>query len=185
MDFLNSSWPFIVGFILQGEIAMVLWFLEFANYPQFWIYISSICAAFSFLAFQVNFLIGKSAPKILQRLSLQKVENFLQKYRIASFHWMIILFSRFLYGFRTPIAIWFGLQRYSTSYFVIFNLLGTFIWIGVFFLLFYLFREVALAYLQNYLHQLYYVYLIVISMVILYKVIRWGYILYYRKVHNS
>ncbi len=173
MEFLETSWPFILGFIVQGEVMMILWFLKFAGEPSLWVYIGAICAILSFMAFQLDYLIGRLAPHFLQRFNLEKADRFLTQNKLLKYEWILILMIRFLFGVRNPIAIWLGVQNYSSARFITFNFLGVLIWIGFWFWVFYVFREMTPVYFQNYGSILNYVSFGIIGSIILFKLIKW------------
>ncbi|MEJ2637823.1 MAG: hypothetical protein P8184_21375 [Calditrichia bacterium] len=85
------------------------------------------------------------------------------------FRWLVVLSMRFLYGIRNLTALWLGTQKYPSLRYLLLNLIGGLIWISIWFLIFFLFRTLALQYYQSYIHTIRYLYLAALGVFLLWK----------------
>ncbi|RMH80521.1 MAG: hypothetical protein D6681_18580 [Calditrichaeota bacterium] len=169
-DFLKLSWPFIIGFAVQGESTLVVWCLTFADRPSFWPGIAAWCVTLSFISFQGYYLAGRISPVLLRRIGLRRVERFLTSHGRLRHYWLLVLLMRFLYGLRNPIAIWLGAQNYPAGRFALFNLLGDLIWIAVWMGGIYWMQWLVPVYFARYVRLLRYGYFGALILILLYQV---------------
>ena len=153
--------PFIIGFIVQGEPALFLWLLYFSNQSVNWWLICAIAVVLSNLSFLTFYFIGFFANKsiTLQKFIKRITEKLPQKDLNLS-QLLLILFLRFLFGIRNPISILFGLRKYNVKKFVLYNFLGSIIWISTWFSLFYIIRSGIQKFIIGYREFLYSLYII-------------------------
>lgn len=115
-----------IGIIFQGEIALVgSGHLIYAGSAKFW-FVILIATLLSVINGELFFIASKiglklSSPNFKDKIS--RVGKLTQKYKA----WLL-LFSRFMYGFRNLIPIAFGLSGIRHLEFSIFNFLGALLW---------------------------------------------------------
>lgn len=172
MDFLQHSWLFIAGFILQGESALIFWLLSFAGQPTAWPLILSIAGALSFFSFEFYFYLGRAGDSLLRKPPLRALGGRVNRLPNFSRPAPVILTMRFLYGIRNIIALWLGIRRYRAARFALLNLTGDALWLGVWFMIFYLFRAAAGNFLVTYQNILLLIYLFLIGGILLWQFIR-------------
>jgi membrane protein DedA with SNARE-associated domain len=115
-----------IGIIFQGEVALIgSGHLIYVGTAKFWLVVL-IATLLSTINGEFFFIASKIGLKLFQtnfKDKISKVGNLIQKYKT-----FLLLFSRFIYGFRNIIPIAFGLSEIRHLEFSIFNFAGAFIW---------------------------------------------------------
>ena len=153
---LKQALPFIIGFFIHGESALFLWLLFSANRPAYWIWISGFAVLASNLSFLFYYLIGFFSFRLVGRF--HAMERIIKRVPDAKLNVQsppVLLLLRFLVGVRNPIAVYLGIRKFSPSKFVIYNFLGSLLWIVVWFGLFYFVRNEIYGLLIRYRNILY------------------------------
>jgi membrane-associated protein len=165
---LHDILPFLIGFIIQGEPALFIWLLYFINQPVNWIWICSIAVILSNLSFLTFYFIGYFANKsfTLQKF-IKRLTAKLPKKNLKLPQPLLLLFLRFLFGIRNPIAIIFGLRKYDIKKFVLYNFLGSILWISTWFCMFYIIRTGIQKVITEYREVLYSLYIVFLVLWIL------------------
>ncbi len=170
MEFLAHSWPFILGFIAEGEVALLFWLLQFSDTPGQWFLILAWAGTLSFLSFEFYYALGYHSHHILRRVLPRNWQQKIQPYQQKRSLFALVLFLRFLYGVRNPLAVWLGWRKYSPWRFLAGNLIGVILWLAALFTLFYFVRESAQSLLQEYRSLLLWVYLTLLAGFVLYHI---------------
>ncbi len=115
-----------LGIIFQGEVALIgSGHLIYAGTAKFW-FVVLIATLLSTINGELFFSASRIGLKLFPtnfKDKISKVGNLIQKYKA-----FLLLFSRFIYGFRNIIPIAFGLSGIKHFEFSIFNFAGAFIW---------------------------------------------------------
>ncbi len=115
-----------LGIIFQGEIGLIgSGHLIYAGTAKFWTVVL-IATLLSTINGEMFFTASKTGLKLFPpnfKDKISKVDDLIQRYKTS-----LLLFSRFIYGFRNIIPIAFGLSGIKHFEFSILNLLGAFIW---------------------------------------------------------
>ncbi len=173
MEFLLQSWPYLVGFALEGEVALLFWLLHFSASPWWWPVILLLAGLISLLSFQFYYLLGRAGHRVLERRVSPDVQQKMEHWIHRHPPFLLIVFMRFLYAVRNPLAVWLGFQRYPAGRFLFGNAVGDVLWLGTLFALFYLLRSAAKDFLLRYQKHLLTLYFILLFLFLFVQIIRW------------
>ncbi len=133
-----NSLPYLAGYLLQGEPGLFMWFIHFANRPEIWKWICIIAVVISNISFTLYFLAGYYAENFLHlREKIFKIASKLERHSLNFPEPIIVVFMRFFFLIRNPIAVYLGIKKYKLWKFILYNFAGSILWISVWFFLFY------------------------------------------------
>jgi membrane protein DedA with SNARE-associated domain len=173
MDFLLQSWPYLVGFALEGDVALLFWLLHFAASPRWWPVILILAGTISLLSFQLYYLLGRTGHRALKRWISPEIQQKIERWSRRHPPFLLVLFMRFLYAVRNPLAVWLGFQRYPAGRFLLGNAVGDVLWLATLFMLFYFLRAGAGNMLLRYQKHLLTLYFILLGLLLFSQTIRW------------
>ena len=136
-----------------------------------WKWISLIAVVISNLSFMFYFFTGYYSENFL-RLR-EKISVIAGKFERRTFTFprpVLILFMRFLFLVRNPLAVYLGIKKYEPRKFIFYNFAGSIIWITVWFAVFYSARLGMYKILQEYSRTLHIVYIVFLISWIIYSV---------------
>lgn len=151
MDWLQSLGYLgaFLGAVMEGEIVLIT-FIQLARLGYLNLYL--VIGAFSLGTLVTDwtcFFIGRtkgrqffvSRPK--WKSQFDKMDRLMSKREQT-----LLLTYRFMYGFRFVLPMLFGLSSVSIRRFLVYSLLGNFVWVGLFATLGYFFAELVIQHLE-------------------------------------
>ncbi len=133
-----NSLPYLAGYLLQGEPGLFMWFVHFVNRPETWEWICIIAVIISNISFILYFFAGYFAERFLNlHEKIYKVASKLKRHSVKLPEPILIIFMRFLFIVRNPIAVYLGIKKYKMWKFILYNFAGSILWISIWFSLFY------------------------------------------------
>jgi len=152
VEFLKEySYPILfIWSVMEGETGLIMaGILSHTGDMNLWLSIL-VAGAGGFTGDTIYFFIGRLNKKYVSK----KLKNHRRKFALAHlllkrYGWIIIFVQRYMYGMRTIIPIAIGMTRYSTTKFLIINLISAIIWAAITILLAWYFGEEILHILEK------------------------------------